>query len=97
MKGDAREPGHKILCDAIPFWLRNYVKDDVVNNLKGVGIVKAQNDADFKNSLKCFENAYRRSSGYSCYAKMHIGLWYFQVAGKDGKIPLCPGMEEYSE
>jgi HEAT repeat protein len=97
MKGDARESGHKILCDAIPFWLRTYIKDDVVGNLKGVGIVKAQNDADWENSLKCFENAYRRSSGYSCYAKMHIGLWYFQVAGRDGKIPLCPGIEEYSE
>ena len=95
--GDGEVAANKVLCDAIPFWLRTYIKDDVVSNLKGVHIVKAQNDVDFKNSLKCFEKAYRSSSGYSCYAKMHIALWYNLVSGKDKKTPLCPGMDEYSE
>ena len=97
-KGNARDGGFAILCDAIPFWLRTYVKDDVVTNLKGVGIVKAQNDIDHENSRRCFEKAYNRSSGYSCYAKMHISLWYGLVLGKDEMpIPLCPNFTEYSE
>lgn len=97
-KGAARDSGFAVLCDAIPFWLRTYVKDDVVTNLEGVGIVKAQNDVDHENSRRCFEKAYNRSSGYSCYAKMHISLWYGLVLGKDEMpIPLCPGFTEYGE
>ncbi|MBM75096.1 MAG: hypothetical protein CMK59_06830 [Proteobacteria bacterium] len=97
-KGDAREPAFSILCDAIPFWLRSYVTDDVVTNIKGAAIVKAQNDVDHENSGRCFAQAYKRSSGYSCYAKMHIALWHAQMIGKeDMPIPLCPDMEEYSE
>ena len=69
-----------------------------VTNLEGVGIVKAQNDVDHENSRRCFEKAYNRSSGYSCYAKMHISLWYGLVLGKDEMpIPLCPGFTEYGE
>ncbi len=96
--GDAREPAFAVLCDSIPFWLRSYITDDVVTNIKGAAIVKAQNDIDHENSARCFHTAYKRSSGYSCYAKMHIALWHAQMIGKeDMPIPLCPGMEEYSE
>lgn len=97
-KGNARDGGFAVLCDAIPFWLRTYVKDDIVANLEGVAIVKAQNDVDHENSRRCFEKAYNRSGGYSCYAKMHISLWYGLVLGKEKMpIPLCPGFTEYSE
>ena len=95
--GEAEEPANKILCNSIPFWLKNYVKDDEIQNLKGVDIVWSQNDVDSKNSLKCIERAYRGSSGYSCYAKMHIGLWYKMVSSEEMKIPLCPDYESYSE
>ena len=97
MGGDAKAGAFSILCDSIPFWLRNYVKDDVISKLKGVNIVKAQNNVDHKNSAKCFKRAYQKSSGYSCYAKMHIGLWFYEVSGNDGEIDLCPGLEEYKE
>ena len=95
--GDAKTPAYQALCDAIPFWLKTYVKDDVVDNLKGVHIVKEHNRVDWENSPKCVERAFNASSGYSCYAKMHIALWHNLTTGQDKKTPLCPGMEEYSE
>ena len=95
--GEAEAAAHKILCNSIPFWLKNYVKDDEISNLKGVDIVWSQNEVDHPNSLKCIERAFRGSSGYSCYAKMHIALWYKMVSEEDIKVPLCPDYETYSE
>jgi len=95
--GDAKKPAYQALCDAIPFFLKTYVKDDVIDKLKGVHIVKEHNRVDWENSPKCVERAYKASTGYSCYAKMHIALWRNLTTGQDKKTPLCPGMEEYSE
>jgi HEAT repeat protein len=95
--GDAKKPAYQALCDAIPFWLKTYVKDDVIDKLKGVHIVKEHNRVDWENSPKCVERAFKASSGYSCYAKMHIALWRNLTSGQAKKTPLCPDMEEYSE
>ena len=95
--GDAKKPAYQALCDAIPFFLKTYVKDDVIDNLKVVHIVKEHNRVDWENSPKCVERAFKASTGYSCYAKMHIALWRNLTTGQDKKTPLCPGMEEYSE
>ena len=95
--GDAKKPAYQALCDAIPFWLKTYVKDDVIDKLKGVHIVKEHNRVDWENSPKCVERAFQASSEYSCYAKMHIALWRNLTSGQDKKTPLCPDMEEYSE
>jgi hypothetical protein len=95
--GDAKKPAYQALCDAIPFWLKTYVKDDVIDKLEGVHIVKEHNRVDWENSPKCVERAFKASSGYSCYAKMHIALWRNLTSGQDKKTPLCPDMEEYSE
>ena len=92
-----KKPAYKVLCDAMPFWLKNYIKDDVVDNLKGVGIVREHNRVDPANSPTCVKQAFQARSGYSCYAKMHIALWHNLTTGKDKKTALCPGMEEYSE
>jgi len=95
--GDGKKPAYQALCDAIPFWLRTYITDDVVDNLKGVHIVKEHNRVDWENSPKCIERAYKQRSSFSCYAKMHISLWHNLTTGQDKKTPLCPDMEEYSE
>jgi HEAT repeat protein len=94
-RGDAEEPAYQVLCDAIPFWLRNYVKDKRPEDLPGTEIVQAQNDVDFEKSPECFRNAYQRSAGYSCYAKEHIATWYGHVTGNDKlNVPECPEYDE---
>ena len=94
-RGDAKPEAYKVLCDAIPFWLRNYVKDKRPEDLPGTEIVQAQNDVDYEQSLECIKNAYQRSAGYSCYAKEHIATWYGHVSGNDKlNVPECPDYED---
>jgi hypothetical protein len=82
----------KILCDAIPFWLRTYNKEDIPDKIPGTDIIGAQNDRDFENSYACLQKAYANSSGYSCFAKMYAGWWFRQVGGT-AYVPKCPGYE----
>jgi len=84
-----------ILCDAIPFWMRSYVKEDIPEKVPGTMIVEAQNDRDWENSFDCLKRAYRNSSGYSCFAKMHVALWFREVGGNT-YVPNCPGYEHPS-
>jgi len=92
LKSSPNDNAALILCDAIPFWMRSYVKDEIPDKLPGTEIVKAQNDRDHKRSYKCLERAYKKSSGYSCYARMHVGLWFRTFGGKT-RVPKCPGYE----
>lgn len=92
LKSSPNDNAAKLLCDAIPFWMRSYVKDDIPDKIPGTMIVKAQNDRDWERSYDCFQRAYRQSSGYSCFAKMHVGLWFREVGGKP-YVPSCPGYE----
>ncbi len=89
IKSSPRQEAADILCDAIPFWLRHYAKEDLPENLPGTNIVVAQNDRDWKNSYECFAKAYAKRSGYSCYGKQHIAYWFKEVGGK-AFIPRCP-------
>jgi len=92
LKSSPNDNAALVLCDAIPFWMRTYVKDDIPDKIPGTMIVKTQNDRDWKRSYECFQRAYSRSSGYSCFAKMHVGLWFREVGGKN-YVPSCPGYE----
>jgi hypothetical protein len=92
LKSSPNDNAAKLLCDAIPFWMRTYVKDDIPDKIPGTMIVKAQNDRDWEQSYECFKRAYRQSSGYSCFARMHVGLWFREVGGKP-YVPSCPGYE----
>ncbi len=92
LKSSPNDNAALVLCDAIPFWMRTYVKDDIPDKIPGTMIVKTQNDRDWERSYECFERAYRKSSGYSCFAKMHVGLWFREVGGKN-YVPSCPGYE----
>jgi len=93
LQHDGDWPGvAKILCDAIPFWLRTYNKEDIPDKIPGTDIIGAQNDRDFENSYACLQKAYAKSSGYSCFAKMYAGWWFRQVGGS-AYVPKCPGYE----
>jgi len=95
-EGDAERSAYQVLCDAIPFWLRNYVEDKLPEEDPKTDIVKMQNDLDHKNSEVCFAKAYSSRKGYSCHAVKYISWFYKQVSGKDTLyVPACPGDEEY--
>lgn len=89
LKSSPNQKAADVLCEAIPFWMRSYVIDDLPDKLPGTDIAKAQNDRDWDNSYKCMERAVRSSSGYSCYARMYTAYWFEQVGGS-AHIPKCP-------
>lgn len=96
LKSSPNDNAALVLCDAIPFWMRTYVNDDIPDKIPGTMIVKTQNDRDWERSYECFERAYRKSAGYSCFAKMHVGLWFREVGGKN-YVPSCPGYENKND
>jgi len=79
----------KVLCDAIPFWLRSYLKEDTPDRVPGTDIIKTQNDRDWERSYECVARAYRNSGGYSCYARQYAGYWFDKLGGS-AFIPDCP-------
>jgi hypothetical protein len=89
LKSSTHDDAAKALCEAIPFWMRSYLKEDLPEKIPGTDIIKAQNDRDWEASYGCVERAYRSSSGYSCYAKMYVAYWYDQLGGK-AFSPRCP-------
>ena len=90
LKSSPNDNAALVLCDAIPFWMRSYVIEDIPGKVPGAKIVKTQNDRDWERSYECFERAYRNSSGYSCFARMHVAAWFREVGGKPF-VPECPG------
>lgn len=97
-EGAAEKPAYTVLCDAIPFWLRNYVTDKLPEEDPETDIVKMQNDVDYQNSEKCFAQAYSQRKGLTCHATKYISWFYAQVSGqKDLYVPACPGDPEYDK
>ena len=88
VKSSPHDDSADILCDAIPFWLRSYLKEDLPEKIPGTDIIQAQNDRDWERSYACVQKAYR-AGGYSCYAKMYVGYWFDQLGGT-ASIPQCP-------
>jgi HEAT repeat protein len=91
IKSSPKKDAKKILCDAIPFWVRSYMKEELPPKVSGADIIKAQNDRDWDNSYDCIGRAYR-AGGYSCFGKLYIGHWFRQVGGS-AYLPNCPGYE----
>ncbi|MFT5681773.1 MAG: hypothetical protein ACI8RZ_002685 [Myxococcota bacterium] len=89
LKSSPHDDASTILCEAIPFWLRSYVVEDLPDKLPGTDIIKAQNDRDWQKSYECVQSAYRSQRGYSCYARMYVGYWFNELGGS-GSIPECP-------
>lgn len=91
LKSSPSDDSAKVLCDAIPFWMKSYVKKDIPEKLPGTMIVKAQNDRDWERSYSCVQKAMGQG-GYSCFAKMHLALWFRELGGST-YVPGCPGYE----
>ena len=91
LKSSPKKDAKKVLCDAIPFWVRSYMKEDLPPKVPSADIIKAQNDRDWDNSYDCIGKAYR-AGGYSCFGKLYVGHWFRQVGGS-AYLPNCPGYE----
>jgi hypothetical protein len=88
LKSSPSDDAADVLCDAIPFWVKTYLKEDIPDKIPGTDIIKAQNDRDWDRSFECVSRA-SRAGGASCYGKMYIGYWVNQLGGT-GYIPACP-------
>lgn len=76
------------LCDAIPFWVRTYVRDGRPD--ESVSILRAQNDRDFERSYDCAQAAVRQSSGYTCHGRAYVGAFFKDLGGR-ASVPNCDG------
>lgn len=90
IKGSPHEDAGDVLCDAIPFYMRTYIKDKDPSQVPGTDIAAAQNDRDFENSYACYQGALRKTSGWSCRGRQYVASWYREVGGKS-HVPRCAG------
>jgi len=90
LKSSPKQKAADVLCDAIGFWMRSYVIEDLPDRIPGTDIAKVQNDRDWDRSYECLQRAYRNRSGMSCHARMYVGWWYREVGGQGVHIPDCP-------
>lgn len=81
-----------VLCDAIPFWARTYLKEGMPDRVAGSDIITAQNNRDFERSYECVQKAIRSARGYSCFARAYTGHWMRKLGGT-ASVPRCPGYE----
>ncbi len=88
VKASPSDESGKILCDAIPFWLKTYLGKGLPDQVPGTDIIRAQNDRDWEQSFACLQKA-QKGSGYSCYAKQYLGTWVRELGGNAG-VPKCP-------
>lgn len=93
LKSSPRQEAADVLCDAIPFWLKSYVKDAAPPRAPGANIIKIQNDRDWEKSLACVQKALGQSGGWSCYGRMYANAWAVELGGKN-RVQLCPGYED---
>lgn len=91
IKSSPKKDAKKILCDAIPFWVRSYMQEELPPKIPNADIIKAQNDRDWDKSYECIGKA-MRAGGYSCFGKLYVGHWYREVGGT-AYLPNCPGYE----
>ena len=91
IKSSPKKAAKQILCDAIPFWVRSYMKEELPPKIPSADIIKAQNDRDWDQSYACIGKA-MRAGGYSCFGKLYVGHWYREVGGT-AYLPNCPGYE----
>ncbi len=81
LKSSSHKGAADILCEAIPFFLENYVVDDIPQEIPGTLITFAQNDRDWRRSLECAQKAYGQRHRYDCYGKQHIANWVKELGG----------------
>jgi hypothetical protein len=79
----------KVLCDAIPFWVRSYVKKLHPDRDRGTDIITAQNNRDWENSYACVSAA-AAQGGYTCKGQQYVAAWLRELGGQ-AYVPKCPG------
>ena len=79
----------KILCDAIPFWVKTYVDKLHPDRQPENDIISAQNNRDWENSYDCIGRAYGQSGSYTCKGQQYVGAWYREVGNKGAFVPKC--------
>lgn len=93
LKSSPTPEAAKVLCDAIPFWVKTYLKEGMVDKVPSSDIIRAQNDRDWDNSFACVSAAQRASGGYSCYGKKYVASWVKELGGNAFE-PKCPGYND---
>lgn len=93
LKSSPTPEAAKVLCDAIPFWVKTYLKEGMVDKVPSSDIIRAQNDRDWDKSLACVEAAQRQAGGYSCYGKKYVASWVKELGGNAFE-PKCPGYND---
>ena len=93
LKSSPKQEAADVLCDAIPFFMRSYVKEALPDRIPGTDIVKYQNDRDWERSYECLQKAYNARGGYACPAQMYVGHWFREVGG-NSYVPKCPAIEQ---
>lgn len=88
LKSSPSQDAADVLCDAIPFWVKTYLKEDIPDKIPGTDIIQAQNDRDWERSFECVSRA-ARAGGASCYGRLYVGYWINQLGG-NAHIPACP-------
>ncbi len=96
LKSSPNKNAPKILCDAIPFYMKTYITDSSPEKVPGTDIATAQNDRDWENSYDCFAKALKNTGGWSCKGKQYVSAWYREVGGKP-YVPRCKGDEGFGE
>ena len=93
LKGSPSDEAAKVLCDAIPFFVRSYLKEGMPDKVPGTDIIAAQNDRDFERSYECVARASGASGGYSCFGKKYVNGWFRELGGSTS-VPKCPGYDD---
>jgi hypothetical protein len=78
-----------ILCDAMAFWVKSYVKDKPVEDRSDLDIAWFQNQRDYERSPLCVARAYK-AGGFTCHGKAYLGGKLLDLGGA-GTVPDCDG------
>ena len=90
LKASPRDDVGKILCDAIPWWVRTYVEDKHPDKMEGANIIEAQNTRDFENTEACLRKAWS-AGGYTCHGRQYVAAWASDYIYFNPRVPKCPG------
>ncbi len=89
LKSSQADEAADILCDLVPHWLATYAADDIIYKIKGLQVMEAQNDRDWRRSLECAQKANAQRGKMDCYGKQYIAHWVNELGGKAWPPP-CP-------
>jgi len=84
-----RQDAADVLCEAIPFWIQNYIDDEMPGSSTGNDIIEAQNNRYHPDTTKCVRKALGRRGRYTCIGKQYVALWA-KKREISAHVPKCP-------